>query len=60
MANTIHYDARDTLANLRIAIATNDAATVKICDRELQEMNDTYMYLLLTSEEFESFCRLGA
>lgn len=60
MENTIHYDARVTLENLRRAIKTHDAEAVKIYDKELQATNDTYMYLSLTKDEFDDFCRLGA
>lgn len=60
MTNTAHYDARETLANLKEAISKHDAATVKACDHELQTINDTYMYLMLSEEEFAEFCRLGA
>lgn len=60
MENTVHYDARETLANLKKAIKANDAEAVKVYDHELQATNDTYMYLSLSTDEFDDFCRLGA
>ena len=60
MTNTEHNDARVTLENLKKAIEKNDAEAVKAYDRELHSTNDTYMYLSLSADEFEDFCRLGA